>query len=632
MRGDFFTGVLQVAAFMLCAVWQPCFGADAGAPSKPGNSEEVVEALPKMAPHPRLFMERGAEQRILKGVKSNPEMSRLHDGVIKTAYDWLKKPLLKRNQVGKRILHTSKEACARMEYWGYAYRMTKDLAFAERAKKEIENLSKFEDWNPSHYLDVVEMSLAFAIARDWFDSAFDAQTKNLIARQIEEKAFATFFGRKHFWYESDNSNNWNQICNMGLLCGAIAVYDESPEMSEKVIKATLKSIRRGLSQCYSEGGTYVEGLGYWEGGTFFQTLYLNALQTAFGTDFGMLKRYPGYTRSAMFAVSMVGASGLVYNFSDDRERAAGRNPLLFWFAKTSGDSSILYSQRRFYEEGFKPGMQQDVFSLIWAPDADFKNVAPPRKLVWSDADAKNPVVLARTGWGKGALFLGAKGGKAALSHAHMDASSFVFDALGERWVFDFGSQDYNSLEKLKLNIWDFSQRSDRWKVFRYGNLSHAVVVVNGEPFDVSADVRFAKIYDSPKKKGVLMDNTALYCGALKKSSREIFIEDSKRLRVVDRLVNGKESSKISWRMPTWKNVEVAGKNSALVVSPSGKIMKVRAALPEGFKAVVLPAESGNSWDAKNRGRAILAFEGTLSPGQNACIDVALAAEEASRGN
>ena len=129
-----------------------------------------------------------------------------------------------------------------------------------------------------------------------------------------------------------------------------------------------------------------------------------------------------------------------------------------------------------------------------------------------------------------------------------------------------------------------------------------------------------------------MDNTALYCGALKKSSREIFIEDSKRLRVVDRLVNGKESSKISWRMPTWKNVEVAGKNSALVVSPSGKIMKVRAALPEGFKAVVLPAESGNSWDAKNKGRAILAFEGTLSPGQNACIDVALAAEEASRRN
>ncbi|MFR6034814.1 MAG: hypothetical protein ACLUKN_17550 [Bacilli bacterium] len=46
-----------------------------------------------------------------------------------------------------------------------------------------------------------------------------------------------------------------------------------------------------------------------------------------------------------------------------------------------------------------------------------------------DRTWENPVALVRTNWNIGeGLYLGIKGGKGNLSHAHLDAGSFVFDS------------------------------------------------------------------------------------------------------------------------------------------------------------------------------------------------------------
>lgn len=577
----------------------------------------------KIAPHPRLFMPRGAEQKILDDIKTRPQMRMLHESCLEFARELMDRPLLKRNQIGFRILHTSKEATLRMMYWGYAWRMTGDRAFADRALREIENLSKFDDWNPRHYLDVAEMTLAFAIARDWFDSAFDDSAKRLIARQIEEKAFGTFFGKRHGWFYADRVNNWNQLCNMGLLCGAIAIFDESSELSEKFITQSLENIRKGLSQCYSKEGSYIEGYSYWAGTTFYQTLYFSALETAFGTDFGLAEEFPGYLRSGKFADRMMGPCGFVFNFFDAGARGTGQQPLLFRFAKRTADPSLLFSQRAFYDKKFKPSMQQNLFVLIWASDTDFDAITPPKDLVWSDTESANPLVLARSGWTGDSLFLGVKGGRGNLSHGHIDASSFVFDADGERWAFDLGGQNYNSLEKLGMKIWDFRQNGDRWKVFRYSNFSHNMITVNDALADSSADVRISRVLDSPEARGAEMETSALYFGALKKCLRRVAIADGKRLEVSDKIENGSARSKISWRMATRSRIEKTGRDRMVITSPRGKKLLVSARLPEGFEAAVLPASSGNPWDDKNPGMAIAAFEGYLKPDQKAEIFVEL---------
>ena len=62
----------------------------------------------------------------------------------------------------------------------------------------------------------------------------------------------------------------------------------------------------------------------------------------------------------------------------------------------------------------------------------------------------------------------------------MDAGSFVFDALGVRWVQDLGMQEYYSLEKENVDLWNMSQNGQRWNVFRYNNLAHNTLTVNGK--------------------------------------------------------------------------------------------------------------------------------------------------------
>ena len=54
----------------------------------------------------------------------------------------------------------------------------------------------------------------------------------------------------------------------------------------------------------------------------------------------------------------------------------------------------------------------------------------------------------------------------------MDAGSFIFISKDTRWSTDLGPQDYNSLESKGIDLWNKSQESDRWKVFRYNNLAH----------------------------------------------------------------------------------------------------------------------------------------------------------------
>ena len=58
----------------------------------------------------------------------------------------------------------------------YGYRMTKDPAILKRAELELLAISKFSDWNPSHFLDVAEMTMAAAIGYDWLYS--DYQTNH----------------------------------------------------------------------------------------------------------------------------------------------------------------------------------------------------------------------------------------------------------------------------------------------------------------------------------------------------------------------------------------------------------------------------------------------------------------------
>ena len=110
-------------------------------------------------PHPRLLMRAGEEP---KGVTEG--LFKAADSVIVSfSRKTLKQPPVERTMIGRRLLHTSRTVLKRTFWLGYTYRVHGGEAYARRAIDEMLAASAFPDWNPSHFLDVGEMTMALAI-------------------------------------------------------------------------------------------------------------------------------------------------------------------------------------------------------------------------------------------------------------------------------------------------------------------------------------------------------------------------------------------------------------------------------------------------------------------------------------
>ena len=68
---------------------------------------------------------------------------------------------------GRRLLQVSRVVLRRVLLLSLQFHLTDDEKFAQRAEAEMLNVAAFNDWNPSHFLDTGEMTLALAFGYDW---------------------------------------------------------------------------------------------------------------------------------------------------------------------------------------------------------------------------------------------------------------------------------------------------------------------------------------------------------------------------------------------------------------------------------------------------------------------------------
>ena len=67
--------------------------------------------------------------------------------------------------------------------------------------------ARFNDWNPSHFLDVGEMTFALAIGYDWLFDQLDEPSRKEIRTAIVEKGLKIPFETKF--------NSWVRIATIG---------------------------------------------------------------------------------------------------------------------------------------------------------------------------------------------------------------------------------------------------------------------------------------------------------------------------------------------------------------------------------------------------------------------------------
>ena len=535
----------------------------------------TVASAQEPVPHPRLLM-RESEYRV------PPEsMFARADSVIVAFSDAvLSEPPVTREFIGRRLLGTSREALKRIFWLSYTYRLHGGEAYARKAIDEMLSVSAFKDWNPAHFLDVAEMTMAAAIGYDWLYDRMTPNERKTIARAIIDKGLKPALNEADAWFYNSEIN-WNSVCNAGMVFGAVAVWEEDPEFCRSMLEKSLES--NNLAYKAYEGGGYPEGYNYWGYGSSFQIL----LETARPIALILSKEWPvasghddrtpdmpdGFLASSKFIRFTSTPAGNCYSFSDAYRKAFGQY-MQTWMINRVGDRSIVYPEMRIMEmTGYKRLCEERLFPmyLISLFHCGPNTPAGMPDDHYFQCGGTTPIFVYRSGWAaEEDDYLGVKGGLTMSSHSHCDQGSFYFESDGVTWATDLGMQDYNSLESAGVDLWDMTQDSERWEVFRIGPFSHNIVTVNGHTPKVNHPVAISHTWkpEHPsweERLGAVVDLTDLYTEDLDSCKRAVYLLGTD-LHILDVLQAGDSTCTVRWAMCTeaqaslqeWSDYNVIG--------------------------------------------------------------------------
>lgn len=584
-----------------------CFGLAIQSVSGAAQPQEKQIMLPEIAgTHPRLFVNSKTGFLPLRETQKTVCGKALAERVVHDAEVLLKESPAERIMQGRRLLGVSRNVLYRINTLAMAYHLTRERRFAERAAREMCAVSDFSDWNPSHFLDVAEMTLALAVGYDWLYDMLDDEQRLKIRSAIIEKGIKPSFSGRHWWITG--KNNWNQVCHAGMVAGALAVADSEPELAEKTILRAIRNLPRSMKASFSPNGAYLEGPTYWGYGTEFTVVLLALLEGAFGQDFG-LSEIPGFSVTGDFVIASTAPTGELFNYADCGKRLGSSFAMHWlirrfnrpdWFSKNERKALKREAERR--PRTLKNSRNRLLpLSLLYLQD--WTETASRNLVFYSGDTAEVPIAIYRTGWKSTDAYLGVKGGSPSGPHGHMDGGSFIYEANGVRWVSDLGAENYYRIESQGLALWDARQESDRWHIFRIGPDSHSILRVDGEPQLVKGK---AEIVDFQPERCVL-DLTSLYKDKAKKVIRKLELRPDRSLRVTDSLSGLKPNARICWQLCT--ATEASGEKTLLLRS-GGKKLAVKK--NRGGKWKITPAEKlMHEFDSPNPGILIVSFDAAV---------------------
>ena len=520
---------------------------------------------------PRLVLNAQTERNLRNELKTDPVVQNMYKAIQLNAAEIQNEPLLERIQTGRRLLSVSREMLYRMNMLGMVYRIDKDPKVLARINNEVVAVCNFSDWNPSHYLDVAEMAMAVAIALDWTAGKLPKSTIELAKSALIEK------GIKPSWPESGNNpgwaygtNNWNQVCNGGMIAASIAIAEEDPELAAKTIHRALDGLPHSLVE-YMPDGVYPEGSTYWGYGTSFSVTTAAMLESAFGTDFGHLE-YPGFKESAVFRVLCNAPSGWYYNFADCGDKRGAQGDItLAWFGTKTGNASF-FEKERFLMPAEEMGKLSRLAgaALVWLAQYEEKG-AEKIPTAWKGEGA-NPIVVFTGGENDSHnYYFGGKGGRGMVNHGNMDGGSFIFELNGVRWSIDTGNQSYHELEKTGFDLWGRCQNCERWTLLTKNNYGHSTITINDSLHRTEGLVTLTD-FKTGNNPEATFDMSATLGDLVAGASRKFVKDSPTSILIEDDIKINDNTKEIKWHMMTTADVEIV--DGGAILKQDGQTLKL----------------------------------------------------------
>jgi len=570
-------GKVDLPDFIIFATQYNAQNTQTGAP----NPDTLLNTLDPN--HPRLMLkdDQLAQLKILW--QTDTALKKIVSDVITEADKLISKAPLQHVLVGPRLLSVSRDALNRIYHFGIAYRWTNNEKYLNAGREVLLTVVAFPDWNPSHFLDVAEMSHAVGIGYDWFYPALNEQSRNTIKagliRHGLQEGIKAYTGTKPAWWISSEFN-WNQVCNGGLTVGALAIAETDPQYAQQIIPEVYKSLPTAL-KTYEPDGAWGEGPGYWNYATRYTVYGLSALETALGTTFG-LKNKNGLTQAGYFPVHGAGPTDYYFNYADVGETAK-RTPMPcnFWLAYAYEDDFIGASEHAIVAR--KKAEPQHIMWYVPKPNAS----AIP------ELDRKfNGIVevaFLRSSWeDPNAVFVGLKAGYNQVNHGHLDLGNFIVDALGERWASDLGSDDYNL-----PNYFGSGVDATRWTYYRLNSESHNVPLINNKSQHPHGTARLTGFRSEGNFPYAIVDLSNAYLeNASGKIRRGIALINNRQDILIQDEYNLDQPRFIQWGMTTQATITLQTDGSA-ILTQNNKKFYAKILSPSGWKFGIASAQQSS---------------------------------------
>lgn len=596
-----------------------------------GSSEDIVSDGNRLSAgnHPRLLMNNVQFEEVSSKIQSNAELKKIHNAILSNANASIGSDALKfkLDAAGKRILDVSREAIRQIMSCAYAYRYTQQEKYLKQAELQMRAVCSFASWNAkNHFLDVGEMCVAVGIGYDWLYNSLSAETKQMAVKAIRDFAFTPVFTKKWSQNFFNSVGNWEQVCCGGLTVAALAIYEKCPEDARQILDQCLESNLRIAPQLFSPDGNYPEGYGYWGYGCDFQALMNYALESAAGQD-----NYPkiaGISKTPRYFMYMEGPAGYNYCYYDTSPNSLSTGLAMWYFAFKEKDASILSNEILKMRTGNYYTTTGDGARLLpmilpWAASLDLSGISAPKDKLYV-GNGNTPVIAGRSSWtslkNDTDVYFGFKGGKAGENHGHMDAGSFVFDAQGVRWAWDFTRPSYTTIENaLKAaggNFWAMGQTSLRWTVNVMNNKFHNTLTVNGADHLVDG---LATITGSVNKTGEIggtIDITPALAKEIASAVRTVKLVGDRDLVITDELkALPSKSAQVEWRMVSPAAAVIEGDHFKLTYNGKTEYLKVSSA--NAFTLTLFDKTNAKPYDSNISAYSVLGFKTTLPAGASA---------------
>ncbi len=561
-----------------------------------------------IAPHPRLLLSKGdvTKMRALPSKQANAKL--VHDKIVAAADGFLSAEPLRYKVQGEQVLEAADEALRRIFYLSYAFVMTEDMRYVAAAERDMLAASAFEDWNPSHFTDVAKMTMALSIGYDWLYRRLSVHSRSIIGTAIFEKGLRQSEGEGVTFWNVDQSDN--QVCTAGLIYGALATLERSPEYCKALIAKCMESNKQA-QKMYEPHGVYAEGYQGWAYGSGFEALLSAALTSSLGNDAG-ISSHKSFIRSAAFINHLVAPSGLVYNFGDCTLSKGVFQPEKYWFARSSGDVSLVSFDEQLLRKGEVAETTLLPLYMLCAITMDLSHMPQPTEKVWCST-GDNPFFIYRSGWNEGSAYFAIKGGGAS---PHSDAGSFVYEFDGVRWAVDMGDKCDTPAQTNR----ERKQQSARL-VFKRSAEAHNTLTFKGQPHSLAA----AKITGhsvTSRERSVELDLTPIFAGSARRVTRLAKVDKRNHLSITDHVENNSQHAKVEWHMATNAEAEIVAPN-IISLTQDGKTIYLRLKTRGNSIAKIWKAESTGDNQVNIDGLSRVGFVVDVKAGESIDINVSL---------